>query len=210
MLFIYENNYNKDNWFNSPTIELKDGVKLTIEEFADRFFDKNSQFIGTKSNIEAICGKDASLEDVINKFNQFEIPFAKYSEKILLEHLVERKSFVLDSIIDSLNTFLITTSLTFSQIFFLCMFLIFIGFFGIIFSRLNVLIVLMSIELILLGVSLLFILFSIFLQNADGQIFALIILTVAAAEAAAGLAILVMHNRLTKIVLLDNLNVLRG
>jgi len=211
MLFNYKNINNYDNGVNSPTIELKDGVKVTIQEFANRFYDKDGKFIDSKCNIEAIAGKGASRMDAINDLYKFDIPFSeKITDELWNNYLVEKKELVFDYLTESLSTFFATTSLTFSQVFFLCLFLIFIGFFGIIFSRLNILIVLMSIELILLGVSLLFILFSVFLQDAGGQVFALIILTVAAAEAAAGLAILVVHNRLTRTILLDNLNFLRG
>ena len=70
-----------------------------------------------------------------------------------------------------------------------------IGVFGIFLNRKNVIIILMSIELILLSVNLNMVAFSSFLNDMVGQVFALFILTVAAAEAAIGLAILVVFYR---------------
>ena len=67
-----------------------------------------------------------------------------------------------------------------------------LGLFGIILNRQNILIILMSIELVLLSVNLNFIYFSIFLDDLMGQIFSLIILTVASAESAIGLALMVL------------------
>ena len=71
--------------------------------------------------------------------------------------------------------------------------LFFIGVLGIISNRRNILIVLMCIELILLSINLNFILFSVYLDDSYGQLFSLFILTVAAAEAAVGLAILILY-----------------
>ena len=70
-----------------------------------------------------------------------------------------------------------------------------IGVFGIFLNRKNIIIILMSIELILLAVNINFVSFSFFLGDLTGQIFSLFILTVAAAEAAIGLAILVCFFR---------------
>ena len=67
-----------------------------------------------------------------------------------------------------------------------------LGLFGIILNRQNILIILMSIELVLLSINLNFVYFSIFLDDIMGQIFSLIILTVASAESAIGLALLVL------------------
>src|SRR5580704_8856638 len=70
-----------------------------------------------------------------------------------------------------------------------------IGVLGIFLNRKNVIVILMSIELILLSVNLNFVAFSSFLGDLVGQVFALFVLTVAAAEAAIGLAILVVYYR---------------
>ena len=67
-----------------------------------------------------------------------------------------------------------------------------LGLFGIILNRQNILIILMSIELVLLSINLNFVYFSIFLDDIMGQIFSLIILTVASAESAIGLALMVL------------------
>lgn len=70
-------------------------------------------------------------------------------------------------------------------------FLFCIGLFGIILNRQNIIIILMSIELLLLSINLNFLYFSVFLDDIIGQIFSLLILTVAAAESAIGLAIMI-------------------
>ena len=70
-----------------------------------------------------------------------------------------------------------------------------LGVFGIFLNRKNVIIIMMSIELILLAVNLNMVAFSAFLGDLVGQVFALVVLTVAAAEAAIGLAILVVYIR---------------
>jgi NADH-quinone oxidoreductase subunit K len=81
---------------------------------------------------------------------------------------------------------------------------------GIFLNRRNVLIVLMAIELMLLAVNINFIAFSHFLGDAAGQIFVFFILTVAAAESAIGLAILVLLFRNKSSINVDELNTLRG
>ena len=85
-----------------------------------------------------------------------------------------------------------------------------IGTFGIFLNRKNVIIILMSIELILLAVNINFISFSYFLGDLTGQIFSLFVLTVAAAEAAIGLAILVCFFRNKGSIAVDDANVMKG
>ena len=70
-----------------------------------------------------------------------------------------------------------------------------IGVFGIFVNRKNIIVILMAIELILLAVNINLVAFSAYLNNVEGQIFAMLVLTVAAAEAAIGLAILVTFFR---------------
>ncbi|MDP6674252.1 MAG: NADH-quinone oxidoreductase subunit NuoK [Gammaproteobacteria bacterium] len=81
---------------------------------------------------------------------------------------------------------------------------------GIFLNRKNVILLLMCIELMLLAVNFNFIAFSRFLGNTDGQIFVFFILTVAAAEAAIGLAILVVLFRSRQTINVQDLNVMRG
>ena len=81
---------------------------------------------------------------------------------------------------------------------------------GIFINRRNILILLMSIELMLLAVNINFIAFSSYLNDIQGQIFVFFILTVAAAEAAIGLAILVVIFRQRNSLEVDNLNELKG
>jgi NADH-quinone oxidoreductase subunit K len=81
---------------------------------------------------------------------------------------------------------------------------------GIFLNRKNVIIVLMAIELMLLAVNLNFIAFSYFLQDTAGQVFVFFILTVAAAESAIGLAILVVLFRNIGSINVDDLNRLKG
>ena len=89
-------------------------------------------------------------------------------------------------------------------------FLFLIGMWGIFLVKKNIIIILMSIELILLSINLNFIMFSVILDDIVGQIFALFILTVAAAESAIGLAILVIYYRLKGILSLNYINSLKG
>ncbi|MBU1175413.1 MAG: NADH-quinone oxidoreductase subunit NuoK [Alphaproteobacteria bacterium] len=85
-----------------------------------------------------------------------------------------------------------------------------IGVFGIFLNRKNVIIILMSVELILLGVNINFVAFSAHLNDLAGQVFALLILTVAAAEAAIGLAILVIFFRNRGSIAVDDVNMMKG
>ena len=85
-----------------------------------------------------------------------------------------------------------------------------IGVFGIFLNRKNVIIILMSIELMLLAVNINFVAFSAFLGDLVGQIFVLLILTVAAAEAAIGLAIVVVYFRNRGTIAVDDINLMKG
>ncbi|MGH6827517.1 MAG: NADH-quinone oxidoreductase subunit NuoK [Rhizomicrobium sp.] len=85
-----------------------------------------------------------------------------------------------------------------------------IGVVGIFLNRKNIIIILMSIELILLSVNLNFVAFSAYLGDLVGQVFALFVLTVAAAEAAIGLAILVVYFRNRGTIAVEDVNVMKG
>ena len=85
-----------------------------------------------------------------------------------------------------------------------------IGVFGIFVNRKNIIIILMSIELVLLSVNINLVAFSSFLGNIEGQIFAMFVLTVAAAEAAVGLAILVTYFRNRGDIAVEDLNLMKG
>lgn len=85
-----------------------------------------------------------------------------------------------------------------------------VGVFGIFVNRRNIIILLMSIELILLAVNINLVAFSRYLNNVEGQIFAMFVLTVAAAEAAIGLAILVTFFRNRGDISVDNASRMRG
>ena len=85
-----------------------------------------------------------------------------------------------------------------------------LGVLGIFLNRKNVIIILMSIELILLSVNINFVAFSAFLGNLTGQVFALFVLTVAAAEAAIGLAILVVYFRNRGTIRVEDINMMKG
>jgi|TARA_B100001741_G_scaffold251475_1_gene213300 NADH-quinone oxidoreductase subunit K len=84
------------------------------------------------------------------------------------------------------------------------------GVIGIFLNRKNVIVILMSIELILLAVNINLVSFSIFLNDLNGQIFTLFILTVAAAEAAIGLAIIVTYYRNAGTINVEDINNLKG
>ena len=88
--------------------------------------------------------------------------------------------------------------------------LLVIGIFGIFLNRKNVIIMLMSVELILLSVNLNFIAFSSFIGDLVGQIFTFFVLTVAAAEAAIGLAIIVCFYRNKGTIAVEDVNVMKG
>ena len=85
-----------------------------------------------------------------------------------------------------------------------------IGVFGIFVNRKNVIVILRSIELILLAVNINLVAFSVYLHDVVGQIFAMFVLTVAAAEAAVGLAILVIFFRRKGSIAVDDADRMRG
>lgn len=85
-----------------------------------------------------------------------------------------------------------------------------IGVFGIFINRKNIIVILMSIELILLSVNINLVAFSVFLGDMVGQIFAMFVLTVAAGEAAIGLAILVVYFRNRGTIAVDDARQMRG
>lgn len=99
----------------------------------------------------------------------------------------------------SLNEFLALAAILFG-----------LGIAGLIINRKNIIVLLMSIELILLAVNTNFVAFSYFLDNYIGQVFVFFVLTVAAAEAAIGLAILVVIYRKRHTIDVQTLDVLRG
>jgi NADH-quinone oxidoreductase subunit K len=85
-----------------------------------------------------------------------------------------------------------------------------LGVLGIVLNRKNIIIVLMAIELILLSVNINLVAFSAFLHDLAGQIFAMFVLTVAAGEAAVGLAILVIYFRSRGTIAVDDVNRMKG
>jgi NADH-quinone oxidoreductase subunit K len=85
-----------------------------------------------------------------------------------------------------------------------------LGVLGIFINRKNVIVILMSVELILLAVNINFVAFSAHLNDIVGQVFALLVLTVAAAEAAIGLAILVVFYRNRGSIAVEDVNMMKG
>ena len=85
-----------------------------------------------------------------------------------------------------------------------------IGVLGLIQNRENILIILMSIELMLLAVNMNLVVFSVYLDDILGQVFALFVLTIAAAESAIGLAILVVYYRVRGTITTEYVQVIRG
>ncbi|MDB5596475.1 MAG: nuoK [Hyphomicrobiales bacterium] len=98
-----------------------------------------------------------------------------------------------------LNQYLIVAAMLFT-----------IGIAGIILNRKNILVILMSVELILLSVNINLVAFSSFLGDLTGQVFSLFILTVAAAEAAIGLAVLVTYFRNRGSIAVEDINMMKG
>lgn len=99
----------------------------------------------------------------------------------------------------TVNHYLIVASLLFT-----------IGVFGIFVNRKNIIVLLMCVELILLAVNINFVAFSSYLHDITGQIFTMFILTVAAAEAAIGLAILVVYFRNRGTIAVDDMKQMKG
>ena len=85
-----------------------------------------------------------------------------------------------------------------------------LGVLGIFLNRKNVIVILMAVELILLAVNLNLVAFSAFMQDLVGQVFAMLVLTVAAADAAIGLAILVIYFRTRGSIAVDDINRMKG
>ena len=85
-----------------------------------------------------------------------------------------------------------------------------LGIFGIFLNRKNVIIIMMSIELMLLAVNINFVAFSVILNDLVGQVFAMFVLTVAAAEAAIGLAILVVYFRNRGTIQVEDIDMMKG
>jgi len=98
----------------------------------------------------------------------------------------------------------ITSYLTISMIIFV------IGLCGLVLGRKNIILILMSIELILLSVNLNLLIFSVFVDDLLGQLFTLLVLTVAAAESAIGLAILVIYFRIRGTILVQFIHFIKG
>jgi len=97
------------------------------------------------------------------------------------------------------------------QVKFTCMplALFLLGVLGIYLNRRNILIMIMSVELMLLAVNLNFLFFSVYLDDLMGQVFSLIVLTVAAAESAIGLALLVVYHRVRGSISVEFINLLK-
>lgn len=89
-------------------------------------------------------------------------------------------------------------------------FLFLLGISGIFLNRKNIIIMLMSVELMLLAVSLSLLVFSVYLDDLMGQIFALLVLTVAAAESAIGLALLVIYYRVRGTISVEFMSLMKG
>ena len=85
-----------------------------------------------------------------------------------------------------------------------------IGIFGIFLNRKNVIVILMSVELMLLAVNINLVTFSRFHEDLVGQVFAMMVLTVAAAEAAVGLAIIVVYFRNRGSIAVEDINMMKG
>ena len=98
-----------------------------------------------------------------------------------------------------LNQYLIVAAMLFT-----------LGIAGIILNRKNIIVILMSVELILLSVNINLVAFSTFLGDLTGQVFSLFILTVAAAEAAIGLAVLVTYFRNRGSIAVEDINLMKG
>lgn len=117
-----------------------------------------------------------------------------------------------ETILDSLSSELVNSSASVSiSIFFLLPTLLFvIGVLGVLLNKKNLVFLLLSLELMLLSSTVNFLFISVFFSNPVGQLFALVVLTVAAAESAIGLGILVVIFRVKQTIDFNSLNFLRG
>ena len=106
---------------------------------------------------------------------------------------------IFNMILTNLNFILIVTTTLFS-----------IGVLGLVLNKKNILIIIMSIELMLLAVNLNFIVFSIYLDDVLGQLFVLFILTVAATESSIGLAILSVYYKVKNTILIEKIRITKG
>jgi len=88
--------------------------------------------------------------------------------------------------------------------------LFFLGVWGIFLNRKNIVVILLSIELMLLAVNLNFIIFSVYLDDLLGQVFAIFVLTIAAAESAIGLSILVIYSTIKSTLAIDFIHLMKG
>jgi NADH:ubiquinone oxidoreductase subunit K len=99
--------------------------------------------------------------------------------------------------------------MNFLTIIFISLSIFFIGLFGIFMNRKNILLIIVCVELILLGINFNFLISSYYLDDLLGQIFALFVLTVAAAESSIGLAILVVYYRIRGTISIEYVNSLK-
>ncbi len=124
---------------------------------------------------------------------------------VIDQNLLQVLNGILDDVIN-----VELTPFPISSIFLLPLILFTVGVIGVVLNKKNLIFLLLSLELMLLAATLNFIFFSLFLNSEMGQIFALVVLTVAAAESAIGLGILVVIFRVKGTTDFNNLNYLRG
>jgi NADH-quinone oxidoreductase subunit K len=100
--------------------------------------------------------------------------------------------------------------MNFISIFFVSQILFFLGLFGIFINRKNVLTIIICLELILLSINMNLLFSAFYLDDILGEIFVIIVLTVAAAESSIGLAILIIYYRLRGTIIINFINLLKG
>ena len=100
--------------------------------------------------------------------------------------------------------------MNFLTVLFVPLFIFLIGLLGIFINRKNILLVIVCVELVLLSINFIFLISSFYLDDIFGQIFAIFILTVAAAESSIGLAILITYYRVKRTIAIESLHLLKG
>jgi|TARA_B100000242_G_C42820374_1_gene381255 NADH:ubiquinone oxidoreductase subunit K len=100
--------------------------------------------------------------------------------------------------------------MNFLTVLFVPLFIFLIGLLGIFINRKNILLVIVCVELVLLSINFIFLISSFYLDDIFGQIFAIFILTVAAAESSIGLAILITYYRVKGTIAIESLHLLKG
>lgn len=169
---------------------------------------KSMRLISAKSGVQVLlltsnCLSDSRFAGIVKKIESGLLtlhPTTIRIQKSLIS-VVNNTTEIKEKVLQKMD---LVKFLTVSMVLFL------LGIWGIFLNRKNILIMLMSIELMILAVNLNFLFFSAYLDDLIGQLFALLVLTVAAAESAIGLALLVVYYRVRGTISVEFINLIKG